>query len=257
MTLPAGKPDFAPHKTDGDGIAVVHSTTFIDPMVAGPGRIDVVATVAGLRHLDPSPEPALVFSHLAALCVPTVCDEVVIDLVENGHGYRIRQPAVAFGRPPMPDARLTSSSRPIAGAVLGRHTVTVVIGSPGASTTGADFTGTLACTWRDGYEPAPADASLIGLMVDHAVALIQRERLTGQVTDLAGQARTLSSSLVRDPRIASAVGTVMALHHVEEAQAMDLLVRISERTDHDLNEVAADIVNSGTLPELRPSEHAV
>lgn len=245
MKPAAGNPsDIPQQKYDGKGIAVRHSTSFVDPTMTGPGRIDVVATVAGLRHLEPSPEPALVFSHLAALCVPTVCDEVVIDLVENGHGYRIRQPAVTLRRPLDPETRLISNSRSVAGALLGRHTVTVAIGSPDPDTTDADFTGTLVCTWRDGYQPAPADASLIELMVDHAVALIQRERLTGQISELAEQSRTLSSSLVRDPRIASAVGTVMALHHVEEAQAMDLLVRISERNDRDLKDLAADVAHS-------------
>ena len=244
MKLPASNTPAIPlQKVDRDRSAVEHSRPFVDPSVTGPGRIDVVATVAGLRHLEPSPEPALVFSHLAALCVPTVCDEVVIDLVENGHGYRVRQPAVALRRPVGPDTRLISDSRSVAGALLGRHTVTVAIGSPDPDTTDADFTGTLVCTWRDGYQPAPADASLIELMVDHAVALIQRERLTGQVSELAEQSRTLSTSLVRDPRIASAVGTVMALHHVEETQAMDLLVRISERNDRDLKDLAADVAH--------------
>jgi hypothetical protein len=42
----------------------------------------------------------LVFSHLAAVCVPAVCDDIVIDLVENGHGYRIRQPAATAASPP-------------------------------------------------------------------------------------------------------------------------------------------------------------
>jgi hypothetical protein len=33
----------------------------------------------------------MVFSHLAAICARSVCDDIVIDLVEDGRGYRIRR----------------------------------------------------------------------------------------------------------------------------------------------------------------------
>ena len=230
-----------------DDIPVVRWPSLVDPSTSLPGRIDVPAAVGGLRHLEASPEPALVFSHLAAVCVPAVCDDIIIDLVENGHGYRIRQPAVAAPRQQLgPEFLLPPSA---AGPVLGLHTVSVSIDAPEPDQAGPGFTGTLICTWRDGYEPAPADASLIGLMVDHAVALIHRERLTGRVTELAGRAHTLSSTLTRNQRIASAVGVVMALHPVDQAQAIDLLVRISDRTHRDLQDIADNVVHTRTLPQ--------
>ena len=153
---------------------------------------------------------------------------------------------------------VTPSRSPSAGPLLGPDTVTVSIDSsePDQDSAEAAFAGTLVCSWRDGYVPAPADAALIGLMVDHAVALIHRERLTGAVIELRAQAQQLSSRLTRNGRIAAAVGVVMALHHVDQAQAIDLLVRISDRTDRDLQDVADSVVHTRALPQLRPAEPA-
>jgi len=47
----------------------------------------------------------------------------------------------------------------------------------------------------------------------------------------------------------------MALHHVDQTQAMDLLVRISDRTHRDLQDVADTVVHTRTLTQLRPAEH--
>jgi hypothetical protein len=241
-----------PRLESGD-VPVLRWPSLVEPTLSLPGRIDVPAAVAGLRHLDASPEPALVFSHLAAVCVPAVCDDIVIDLVENGHGYRIRQPAAASSLP----ARVLPVTMPgfVEGLVLGVHTVTVIVDPPALGAAGSGFTGTVVCNWRDGYEPVPADASLIRLMVDHGVALILRERLTGRVAELQGRAENLSGRLSRDRRIASAVGVVMALHHVDQAQALDLLVRISDRTHRDLQDVADGVVYTRTVPELRLPDH--
>jgi hypothetical protein len=244
--------------SDGGDVPVLPWPSLVEPSESLPGRIEVPVAIAGLRHLEASAEPALVFSHLAAVCVPAVCDDVVIDLVENGHGYRIRRPAPSTS-PALPVAPPGTPSRsPSAGPVLGRDTVTVSIDSsePGQDSAEAGFAGTLVCSWRDGYVPAPADAALIGLMVDHAVALIHRERLTGRVIELRGQAQQLSSTLTRNGRIAAAVGVVMALHHVDRAQAIDLLVRIGDRTDRDLQDVADSVVHTRALPKLRPAETA-
>lgn len=265
--IPArGGPPVVPrHRDNGDGVPVVPWPSFEERVVPwlsfgerrvpSTGRVDIVAAIAGLRHLDASTEPALVFSHLAAVCVPAACDDVVIDLVEDEHGYRIRQPAAA----PLP---LRSAAPAIAtslsvGPVLGPHAVTVGIGAPERGAVGSEFTGTLVCTWRDGYQPSPADAALIGLMVDHAIALVHRERMTNRVTELEDRAQHLSSTMTRNRRIASAVGVVMALHHVNQAQAMDLLVRISDRTHRDLQDVADSVVHTCATPQLRTAEQPV
>ncbi len=169
-------------------------------------RIDVSDVVARLRHLDGSAEPAMVFSQLSAVFVPAFCDEVSIDLVEDGgHRYRIRRPSSAIGSTigtSIPTANGTATapgnggprtlpelSAP-AGSVpdpeVTGDRVTVEVRSPEGGVAGPPFAGVVSCAWREGYLPNAADGALVRLMVDHAVALIQRERLTSRVPDLAG-----------------------------------------------------------------------
>ena len=71
-----------------------------DPADVGAGRrVDLGRVLTGLRHLSAAAEPARVFTDLAAVCVPALCDECVIEIVEQGgHRYRIRRPGPAPGR---------------------------------------------------------------------------------------------------------------------------------------------------------------
>jgi hypothetical protein len=214
-----------------------------------PERIDVVRAVAGLRHIDPSAEPAMVFSHLAAVCVPAVCDDMVIDLVENGQAYRIRRPAADRQDRSRPTPQLLDGgSVPSPGTVLGPDSVTLPI-PPAPDSAGSPFYGRVACRWRDGYVPTQSDASLIELMVDHAAALVVRERLgVGHQPD--GRGETLNDSRQRDSRMASAVELVMALHHVDRSRAMSLLLRLSDRVYLDVQEIAETVVSTGRVPDL-------
>jgi hypothetical protein len=73
-------------------------TTIGHPADGTPGqprsRVDLLRVLTGLRHLRASAEPGRVFSELALVCVPALCDNVVITIEEaGGHRYRIRQPA--------------------------------------------------------------------------------------------------------------------------------------------------------------------
>lgn len=218
------------------------------PGGSGFGRIDVIRAVAGLRHIEPSVEPSLVFSNLAAVCVPAMCDEVVIDLTENGHGYRIRRPATEWTAtrtaaqvPPEPHPPVTLTS----------DEVVVALPAVAGTLDHSVFSGVLTCRWTDGYAPTLTDAALIQLMVDHAVALIQREQSSRSPHRFDDSPQKLHSALSRSRRIASAVGIVMALHHVDQAQAMSLLIRISERSHVNLHDLAATVVSTGSLPSNR------
>ena len=65
-----------------------------DPADVDAGRrVDLGRVLTGLRHLSAAADPARVFTDLAAVCVPALCDERVIEIVEQGgHRYRIRRP---------------------------------------------------------------------------------------------------------------------------------------------------------------------
>jgi hypothetical protein len=53
--------------------------------------------------------------------------------------------------------------------------------------------------------------------------------------------------LSRNRVLASAVGTVMALHHVDQSHALELLTRISNRSGRDLHDVADRIIRTGSM----------
>ncbi len=241
---------------DQDGLPVglpapttIHPTrSRAQPRTDGPsgfGRIDVGRAAAGLRHIDPSAEPAMVFSHLAAVCVPAVCDEIIIDLVENGHGYRIRRPAAD---PTAARTPRSASGDALRSVLRSGDSVTVAVRPAPSLADGALFSGSVVCRWTDGYLPTATDASLLHLMVDHAVALVHREQSSGTLHRLQTGSEKLHTTLSRNRRIASAVGVVMALHHVDQAQAMGLLIRIGEWSRVDLHDLADTVVTTRCLP---------
>jgi len=78
---------------DIEGTAVRVASGGSPPGKAPTSTSSLVRVTKALRHLIASAEPALVFAHVAAICVPTVCDRCVIDMSEGGAStYRIRRP---------------------------------------------------------------------------------------------------------------------------------------------------------------------
>jgi len=191
-------------------------------------RVDLGRVLTGLRHLPAAAEPARVFTELAGVCVPALCDECVIEIVEQGgHRYRIRRPDPGQSAH---RAATNGAAAEATGAVLGAAAwsgngaaVTVSGGSvlarfgnpPGG---GPGYTGEMVCIWRRGHLPSEADAALVGVLVDHATALVHRERTTARVAD-AGTAGQVRLALDGTQRVAAATGILMALYHLSPAQA--------------------------------------
>ena len=123
---------------------------------------------------------------------------------------------------------------------------------------GPDYTGVLMCTWRHGHVPVEADAALVGVLVDHATALVHRERTTTRVADpdVAGQVRL---ALDGTQRVAAATGILMALYHLSPVQARRLLARAGDHTHRSLREVADTVLRTGALPghHGRPVDQSV
>jgi len=241
-TIPTTNPEPASERVCGEGLVAANASA----------RVDVVRAVTGLRHIDPSTEPALVFTHFAAVCVPAVCDSVVIDMVEDGHGYRIVQPAQHGPvRPTVPPSGVPTTGTD--GPVFGSGSVTLTVPSAPDPVAGQPFTGVLTFRWQDGYQPTGADGALLALMVQHATILVHRARSQADLNDQRA-AGALQRKLSRNRVLASAVGTVMALHHVDQSHAMEVLTRISNRSGRDLHDVADRIGRTGSLP--RQPEHS-
>jgi len=234
-------------------------------------RVDLGRVLTGLRHLSAAADPARVFTDLAAVCVPALCDECVIEIVEQGgHRYRIRRPGPGPG-PGRAAATTDGMSDPAAtdrgglgeqiwsgsGAVVTVSGGSVVarFGNPPGG--GPDYTGELVCIWRHGHVPVEADAALVGVLVDHAAAVVHRERTTTRVTDpdVAGQVRL---TLDGTQRVAAATGILMALYHLSPAQARRLLARAGDHTHRSLREVADTVLRTGALPgHGRPVDQSV
>jgi len=227
-------------------------------------RVDLGRVLTGLRHLPAAGEPARVFTELAGVCVPALCDECWIEIVEQGgHRYRIRRPDP--GQSAHRAATNGAATAGATGAALGAAAwsgngaaVTVSGGSvlarfgnpPGG---GPGYTGEMVCIWRRGHLPSEADAALVGVLVDHATALVHRERTTARVADAdtAGQVRL---ALDGTQRVAAATGILMALYHLNPTQARRLLARAGDRTHRTLREVADTVLQTGALPgpDVRP-----
>ena len=219
-------------------------------------RVDLGRVLTGLRHL-PAGEPARVCTELAGVCVPALCDECWIEIVEQGgHRYRIRRPGPGQSAH---RAATNGAAAEATGAVVGAAAwsgngaaVTVSGGSvlarfgnpPGG---GPGYTGEMVCIWRRGHLPSEADAALVGVLVDHATALVHRERTTAGVAD-PGDAGQVRLALDGTQRVAAATGILMALYHLSPAQARQLLARAGDRTHRTLREVADTVLQTGALP---------
>ena len=161
------------------------------------------------------------------------------------HRYRIRQPG-GLPRPETED-RVTERWSPGQVVATGQQ-VTAVVGSlPGGE---PGYTARLLCRWNPGYVPTETDAALVGVLADHAVALVHRERTTGHIADPA-TAGQVGAALGRTQRVAAATGILMALHHLTAAQARQLLVRAGDRTHQSLVQVADTVLHTGGLPDQR------
>lgn len=226
------------------------------------GRVDLRRVLGGLRHLEASPEPVRVFTELAAVCVPALCDECLIQIVEHGRRpYRIRRtwPDMTGTRPSLTDEAFIVVTQgrgtPLDGCRTGgavvetteRDVLARFTNPPGG---GPDYHGVLVCRWTGGHPPDVSDAVLVGVLTEHAVALVHRERTTGTV-DTRDVVPNIASALTAAQRVAAASGILTALHHLTPAQARQLLHRASEHTHRPVLDIADMVLRTGALPGAR------
>ena len=239
------------------------------PVVDEPGRrstidrdrVDLPRLLGGLRHLTPSPEPARVFTELATVCVPALCDECLIQITEQDRRpYRIRRtwPATSVSAAmtdeeftaPLPGRGTVLNGKPAGGAVVetGDRSVVARFANPPGG--GPAYRGVLIARWADADAPDDTMAGLVGVVTDHAVALVHRERTTSAVDrDVAAH---VESALNGAQRVAAASGILAALYHLSPPQVRQLLHRASEHTHRPILDVANTVLRTGALPETRP-----
>ena len=214
---------------------------------SAPWRVHLRRVLAGLRHLQGSPEPGRVFSELVAVCVPAFCDEMTIDVSEAGmHPYRIRRPAPSATGPAGGRVGRPANGRSWYRAAGGGHRI---LGHRDGGFTALRRRGLHRQSGRylgQRIHPTEADATMLEVL-NHAGAVVHRERTIRGLTDPA-TVRHVGSALGDAQRIAASAGVLMALHHLNPAQARHLLTRAGDRTDQSLLHTADTVLHTGALP---------
>lgn len=172
---------------------------------------DVARITEELRLLTRSPEPAFMFSQVAAVCVPAICGSCVIDVTEGSNlAYRIRRSGPSIGGPVPAVAHDDADQSNSESRVIRRFIIT-------GTRTGVPehrFGGTMSCSWDDGNRPTLADHGLIELILNYACAVIESERLILPDRPWPIGDGVASLSIV-DPqrRVAQMAATLTAVHH--------------------------------------------
>ncbi|UQX88438.1 GAF and ANTAR domain-containing protein [Jatrophihabitans telluris] len=85
-----------------------------------------------------------------------------------------------------------------------------------------------------------------GVLADHASIALDSARSTAKIGNL-------ELALESNRRIGMAIGVLMALHHLTEQQAFDLLRTASQRNHLKLRQVADQVMYSGEAPSWPPA----
>jgi ANTAR domain len=196
-----------------------------------------------IRGIVRSDEPAVVLSSLARSSNPAFSDACAVELSEGTDGLF----QVSF---PMPgDAAFPANAGTgLAGAsavpVAGK-TVTTAFKAPSGYGY-PSFAGVVAHTWT-GREPAEDDAIIARLLVDHALAIVQQERLAASAARAEDRAAKLAIELITSRAEGEAAGILMAKHQATREEAVRLLRRMSRASQRELHAVAADVVHAENL----------
>lgn len=197
-----------------------------------PGR-DASLTVVldALTGLVSSAEPAVVFASLVRLCVPSVCESAnatVLGADENVHA--VSWPRESFGQP--------HSRR---GVVVTEFAAPATAEHPG-------YHGVLSLRFASRDR---SHAFIAQLLVERAMATVERERLMELADRRQAVAENLEVALTSNREISVAVGILMANHKITGAEAFERLRRASQASNRKLRTIAVEVARTGVieLPE--------
>jgi ANTAR domain len=208
---------------------------------------DLEPILRALGGLVASAEPAVVFTDLTRLCVPLLCDAATATvLTADQQAYQTKWP---WNAAEPEDFALVGK------AMAGRQVIShnaVLTPIVGRSAEGIiDYQGVLALNFHTS-SPSPSHGVLAQLVVERAVAVIERERLADVVTAQQVQVDNLRIALASNREIGAAVGILMASRKLTSEHAFDLLRRVSQHSHRKLRELALEVIDTGTI-ELPPS----
>jgi hypothetical protein len=201
---------------------------------------------SAIRGLVRSDEPAVVLSSLARNSNPCFSDACAVELSEGTGGlFRVSFPMrgeAAFPAKAGSEAA-GASAVPVAG-----KTVTTAFQAPSGYGY-PSFAGVVAHAWT-GRELAEDDAIIARLLVDHALAILQQERLAACAARADDRAAKLAIELITSRAEGEATGILMAKHQATREEAVRLLRRMSRASRRELHAVAIGVVQAEDLRQL-------
>jgi ANTAR domain len=203
--------------------------------------------IRSLNRLRESDDPVVTFAGLARACVPEFADGCQVELSDGKEPlFRVTHPASSAdgpgptaAHPPSPDQMLLTPFR-----------VASLSGHP-------SYAG-IVTHWWTGRIPTLSDAVVADLMVKHAIALVDHERLMVAVARAEDQAANLALEAISARTVNLATGIVMHQNGLWPNDAGELLRQSARTAGIGLSQVAASVVRSGSLagpaaPRSRPS----
>ncbi len=178
------------------------------------------------NSLVSSAEPDVVFESLVRRCAPLVCEAATATVSRlDGRIYASTWPMGALTRWSQPESVVIDFNAPASGDYAGYH-------------------GLVSLRFPRQDECGPFIAQLL---VDRAVAVVERERLVEAAETRQATAEQLERALTSNREIGVAVGILMANHKLTGEQAFDLLSRVSQHTNRKLRMVALEVVRVGVI----------
>jgi len=192
--------------------------------------------VSSLSRLRGSDDPVVTFGRLPGVCVPELSDGCQVELSDGTEApFRVVQPADGAEDP-------HSLTTPPVGSEQILTTPFRVVSQLGYPS----YAGAVTLWWT-GRKASESDAVIADLMVKHLVALVDHERLMAAVARGEDRAANLALAAISGRTISLATGIVMHQKGLAADDAEDLLRQTATLTGRDLHQVAASVVQSGSL----------
>jgi hypothetical protein len=199
-------------------------------------RRQSLPTVVGraLASMEKSAQPAVVFSSLVQLCVPTICELARVTISgADGQVHAVSWPRDSVKQD---EPRLAPVVVPFDAPATEDHEA---------------FHGEATFGFATGDSAQPFIAQLV---VDRAMATVDRERLLMSTARIQTVAQHLEVALASNREIGVAIGIVMATNGLTAGQAFDVLREVSQRSNTKLRTVALEVIRTGTIQ--LPVKHA-
>jgi hypothetical protein len=188
--------------------------------------ISLSAVREAASSLAVSPAPEVVFESLVRLCAPLVCDAATASVVTaDGTVRTMSWPDEGFAPRPQPEHVVVEFDA----EETGDH---------------AAYHGLVSLGFCHPHERHPF---VVELLVDRAVANVERARLLETAASRQAAADHLQVALASNREIGVAMGIVMANHRLTDDQAFDLLSRTSQHLNRKLRAIAREVVRTGVL----------